>query len=82
MAYRISATTIPLSDLLNALVFLLYRRDMKTGYGRLVRRLVDVVARRRVNPEDDSETIQAMAMGRDLFLSSQPVEKLATDSKS
>jgi len=38
-ATTISALLIPLAGFFNALVFLVYRRDMKTKYGKQVRKL-------------------------------------------
>jgi len=74
---------IPLSfaGLLNMLVFLLYRRDMKTPYGRMVRRIVDLAACQRPK-EADSETIQAVEAGHRLFATTVAVEKAAFDAQS
>ena len=45
------------------LVFLLYRRNMKTAYGRLVRKVVDSMACYKYQEEP-----QVVPTGRDLFL--------------
>jgi len=59
----LAASTVPLGGFLNMLVFLLYRRNMKTAYGRLVRKVVDSMACYKYQEEP-----QVVPTGRDLFL--------------
>jgi len=59
----LSASTLALGGLLNMLVFLLYRRNMKTAYGRFVRKVVDSLACYKYKEEP-----QGVPTGRDLFL--------------
>jgi len=58
------ASTIALAGLLNMLVFCMYRRKMRTAYGRLVRKIIDAVA--CCKPMETKPEL--VPVGRDLFL--------------
>jgi len=63
-AAAIASCTISLNGLLNMLVFMVYRRDMHTWYGRLWRRILDVCS----CGAPKQEAAEPQPVGRDLFL--------------
>jgi len=60
----LAVTTFALGGFLSMLVFLMYRRKMKTAYGRLIRKIVDCFSCNS-KPMEEEEPV---AVGRDLFL--------------
>jgi len=78
---NLSTSTFGLAGCFNMLVFLMYRRKMRTCYGKLVRRIVDALA--CVKPEPQSEELVSQPMGRDLFMTTvvdPDVQKTCDDS--
>jgi len=76
-ASDLAPVTVPYFGVLNTLVFLWNRREMKTRYGKLVRRVVDFFVRR---PKDhDMDSAQAVALGRDLFMTTEELRTDETD---
>jgi len=67
----LSGTAVPLAGFLNLLAFMWNRRNPKTRYGRVVRRIIDYFAVREREMHEDSETQSAIAAGRDLFLTTE-----------
>jgi len=62
-AIAFSFTAVPLCGFLNLLVFMMQRRTMRTAYGRLWRRILDVVSCSRPPPEAPPVRLDS----RDLF---------------
>jgi len=74
----LASTTVPLAGFLNMLVFLLYRREMKTRYGKFARNIVDHAACHKQEGED-SDSPSSSVLGRELFLTTDPMEKEAIE---